>query len=582
MPIVPNQPCNPTTAERNDLMKFALALEERPEDFDNIVELLSPPPDITTILPPGACKNIRVAVIGGGLAGLSTAFELRKLGFDITIFEAEERRIGGRIYTYYFDQQKNLYGELGAMRVSVSHETTWHYIDTFNLNTRPFAQTNENTYRYVRGISVKTGPAGDNIQKYIYPEFDLTPEERNTPWPELENKVYNQYLKAIPPDIRRQILEVKAEYSPQIKDADKHSVQQMMSKLGLSEAAIEMISSVDPFIGAILFQSYFEILQEVYPISFSFLYELVGGTVKLPEAFLRSLLSSRPQEYLPCISPNELGKVRWKQGYQVTGLSQYSRDDTVAVEYKRLKDDKSSHEFFDYVVCTIPFSNLRLINLSPQFTTEKMQAIKSMTYVAAQKTLLLFNFRFWEAGGPEQRIIGGSSTSDQVINTIWYPSDQAGVCPQESHQKSGIFESPACKWDPLPNASPNKPGVLLASYNWVQDAVRLGSFIEPDAIEIVKRQVEEVHGLPKGSLDYLVVDAKRILWDRNPWALGAFAFYDPMQKILYSKTATEPEYNNRVFFAGEHVSVSRAWMQGSLQTGMQAANSVARSCSRYI
>ncbi len=582
MPIVPIQPCNPTATDRYDLMKFALAIEDRPEDFDNIVELLSPPPDITTILPPGSCKNIRVAVIGGGLAGLSTAFELRKLGFDITIFEAEEKRIGGRIYTYFFDKQRDLYGELGAMRFSVSHETTWHYINTFNLNSRPFVQTNENSYKYVRGISVKTGPEGENIQKCIYPEFDLTPEERNTPWPELESTVYEEYLKSIPPEIRRQILEVKAEYSPQIKDSDRHSVQQMMSKLGLSEAAIEMISSVDPFIGAVLFKSYFEILQEVYPLSFSFLYELVGGTVKLPEAFLRSLLSSRPKEYLPCISPNELGKIRWKQGYQVTGMSQYSRDDTVAVEYKRLKDDKSSHEFFDYVVCTVPFSNLRLINLNPQFSTEKMQAIKSMTYIAAQKTLLLFNYRFWEAGGPGQRIIGGSSTSDQVINTIWYPSDQAGFCPQESNQKLGIFESPACKWDPLPNTSPNKPGVLLASYNWTQDAVRLGSFIEPEAMEIVKRQVEEVHCLPKGSLDYLVVDCKRILWDRNPWALGAFAFYDPMQKILYSKVATEPEYNDRVFFAGEHISVSRAWMQGSLQTGMQAANAVAMSCSRYI
>jgi len=583
MSIIPNQPMNPTPADRYKLTKFALEIEDRPEDFDNIIELLSPPPDITTILPPGSCKNIRVAIIGGGMAGLSAAFELRKLGYDITIFEAEEKRIGGRIYTYYFDKQKSLYGELGAMRMSVSHETTWHYLDLFRLNTRPFVQTNENAFKYVRGIRVRNDPGGENVQECIYPAFNLTPEERNTPWPELEEKVYMQYLKSIPPEIRREILEVRSKYSPPITNADIVNLQQMMLKLGLSEGAIEMLSSVDPFIGAVLYQSYFEILAEIYPVSFSFVYEIIGGMVKFPEAFVKSLLSNKPKEYLPCISTSDLGKIHLKQGYQVTGLSQYSNGDTVAVEYTRLKDDKSSHAFFDYVVCTIPFSNLRLLNLKPQFSTDKMQAIKTLTYVSSQKTLLLFNCRFWEAGGPNQRIVGGSSTTDQVINTIWYPSDQASYCQQQEYLKRiGIFESPACMWDFLPFASPNRPGVLLASYNWTQDAIRLGNFIEPLAIDIVERQVEEVHGLPKGSINYMVVDSKRQHWNRHPWSLGAFAFYDPGQKTLFSKVVTEPEYSNRVFFAGEHISVSRQWIQGALQTGMLAANEVAKACRQYI
>ena len=583
MSLIPSQPINPTPAERYALIKFALEVEERPEDFDSIIELLSPPADITTILPPGSCNNIRVAIIGGGMAGLSSAFELRKLGYDITIFEAEEQRIGGRIYTYYFDKLKSLYGELGAMRFGASHETTWHYVDLFKLNTRPFVQTNKNAFKYVRGIRVKNDPGGENVQECIYPAFNLTPEERNTPWPELEEKVYGQYLKSIPPEIRREILEVLWEYSPQITNADVLNLQQMMINLGLSEGAIEMLSSVDPFIGAVLYHSYFEILAEIYPASFSFLYEIVGGMVKLPEAFLKSLLSSRPKEYLPCIAPSELGKIHFKQGYQVTGLSQYSNGDTVAVEYTRLKDDKSSHEFFDYVVCTIPFSNLRLVDLKPQFSTSKMQAIKTITYVSAQKTLLLFNYRFWEAGGSNQRIVGGSSTTDQVINTIWYPSNHASYCEQQEYLKRiGIFESPACMWDLMPYASLNSPGVLLASYNWTQDAIRLGNFIEPLAIDIVERQIEEVHGLPKGSIDYMVVDSKRHHWNRYPWSLGAFAFYNPGQKTLFSKVVTEPEYNNRVFFAGEHISVSRQWIQGSLQTGMVAANDVAKACKLCI
>ena len=97
------QPDNPTDEERHEMLRITLEQANRIEDFNNIVELLSPPQDITTILPPGSCSGIKVGIIGGGIAGLASAFELRKLGFDITIFETEEKRIGGRVYTYYFD-----------------------------------------------------------------------------------------------------------------------------------------------------------------------------------------------------------------------------------------------------------------------------------------------------------------------------------------------------------------------------------------------------------------------------------------------------------------------------------------------
>jgi len=36
-----------------------------------------------------------------------------------------------------------------------------------------------------------------------------------------------------------------------------------------------------------------------------------------------------------------------------------------------------------------------------------------------------------------------------------------------------------------------------------------------------------------------------------------------------------PEYMDRVFFAGEHVSTKPGWMQGSLQTGKWVANQIA-------
>ena len=47
---------------------------------------------------PGSGKGVKVAVLGGGIGGLVTAYELKKLGYDVTLLEARERP-GGRNWT---------------------------------------------------------------------------------------------------------------------------------------------------------------------------------------------------------------------------------------------------------------------------------------------------------------------------------------------------------------------------------------------------------------------------------------------------------------------------------------------------
>jgi monoamine oxidase len=47
---------------------------------------------------PGVGKGVKVVVLGGGIGGLVSAYELRKLGYDVTVLEARERP-GGRVWT---------------------------------------------------------------------------------------------------------------------------------------------------------------------------------------------------------------------------------------------------------------------------------------------------------------------------------------------------------------------------------------------------------------------------------------------------------------------------------------------------
>ncbi|WFD09410.1 flavin monoamine oxidase family protein [Tepidibacter hydrothermalis] len=569
---VPTQPDNPTDLQRHELLRYGLKNVNRLEDFNNVIELLSPPSNITSIASSGRFKGVKVGIIGGGLAGLSSAFELRKLGFDTTIFEASENRIGGRVYTYYFDEDKKLYGELGAMRIPVSHETTWHYINLFNLNTRPFVQTNKNAFLYVRDIRVRNDPKGKNVMESIYPEFKLKPWERNTPWQELIEYGLGTPLASINPKLRREILQVKPKYSYPIQYWTYYNTRQVFEIMKLSQGALNLLGSISPFIGSFYYNSYSEILQEEYPVDFTFLYEIIGGMVNLPLAFYKSLISENPDEYKN-ISNNDLGKVIWNAGKLVTAINKSEKGDKVVLKYKDKSSTENLQETFDYVICAIPFSSLRNVNIDPFFSTRKMQSIKEVNYTNAQRTLFLCNKRFWE----EQGIIGGGSYTDLPITSIWYPSDHAKCIPDDNRIVC-FGESPFDNWGPRINCSPNDPGVFLASYNFSLDAVRLGNLSDKLHFKEVKEQVEAVHGLKKEYLDSVIKDYETIQWNEEEGFYGAFAYFYPEQKRIFSYAMVKPEYNNTVFFAGEHTSTKHAWQQGALNSGMKAANSLARYC----
>ncbi|MCX7772816.1 MAG: FAD-dependent oxidoreductase, partial [Clostridia bacterium] len=112
--------------------------------------------------------------------------------------------------------------------------------------------------------------------------------------------------------------------------------------------------------------------------------------------------------------------------------------------------------------------------------------------------------------------------------------------------------------------------------------VRLGNMAPEIRYEEVKREVEEVHGLPKGYLNSIAVDFKTINWNNEPWIRGALPFYTPQQKSLFSYGMALPEYDGRVFMAGDHISAVHRWMQGALQSGMIAANQLAASARRIV
>lgn len=552
-----NQVVNPTDEQRHEMLRISLENTGRLEDYDFIIRLLSPPPDITKLILPGELRGVKIGIIGGGLAGLSAAYELRKSGADITIFEASDERIGGRVYTCYFDSNKKYFGEFGAMRIPATHETTWHYINLFGLNTLPLTPLIRNNILYVHNTRLRTT---ESIKDILYPKYSLTLQEQNTPWAELNQYAFTYRYLQLTPKVRSELINILPRYSTDFIPLMNMSLRDNFESLGLSQGAINLISGVDPTSGALLHISYDEIAHEDYTFDNRNTYRIQGGNVNLPLSFYHSFHLSNPPGYkdIPQIS---LGDVSYKAGHCVTGIYQSDYRNKVVIKYTNKTESSDATDIFDYIICTIPFSTLRTVEIKPYFSNMKMQAILELGYVDAMKSLIFCNRRFWERNTDYGNIIGGASFTDLPIQSIIYPPDH-NLCS----------EGTLC--------SSEEPGVLTA-YNLGQNATRVGEIEEPRRYELIRQNIEEVHGLPRGFLNLFVENYQTVQWNSESNLRSAFALTLPSQKRLFAYEMLQPEFNNRVYFAGEHVSTKHGWMQGALYTGKEAANRIAEHFHYY-
>lgn len=552
---------NPSDDERYNMLEYILKDQKRVDDINNIVELMSPPTDITNICQSGYGKDIKVAIIGAGEAGLAAAVELRKIGCDITLFEASQR-IGGKVYTYYFDRKNNKYGELGEISIPVSHYTTWHYINLFNLETRPFVNNNNNSLLYIRGAKALNDQKGKQVVKNIHPKFDLSNSDKKKLKEQVDKKFYKKYLEFLTLEERRELLEIKDKYSEKIEQIDKLSYRKAYENAGFSEEAISMLGYLDG--SKQFFQiGLMEILQRYYTVDSEFNYYIKDGMINLPLSLYGALFDEN-EKIFNGIDKEKLGNVKAKMGTPVEGIYSSETEDRITIKYAEGEMKKEVLEKFDYVICTIPFQSLRRMDIEPNFNSRKIRAINEMNYETSGKIYLYLKERFWEMGGKSKGIVGGKTFTDIPLVSIYYPSDHS----EALNDKIGSYIL-------KPGASPKESGVLLVSYSWCNEAMLLGNENAELQIRDAIRYIEKIHNLPLHYIDDNLIDYKSLIWSDVQYIWGAGALSKPEDKILFSYGAKMPEMNNRVFFAGEHISQKHGTQQGSLQSGMIVANEVA-------
>ena len=68
----------------------------------------------------------------------------------------------------------------------------------------------------------------------------------------------------------------------------------------------------------------------------------------------------------------------------------------------------------DYLICAVPFSVQKSIEVSPGFSLEKQRAIEQLPYLSGSKVFLQSKERFWVNQGQS-----GFATTDLPIGQIW-------------------------------------------------------------------------------------------------------------------------------------------------------------------
>jgi monoamine oxidase len=389
------------------------------EVVDTAVEGLEPRPQSAK----------RVVIIGGGIAGLVAAFELRRQGHEPLVLEAQHR-VGGRVKTIR-DFAPGLYAEAGAMRIPRVHDLTLAYCELFGLAMRPFVMGNPKTLVFINGQRMTVEEADANPDRL---PFDLADHEKGKTWTQLWNEATSEFRAQYEQGGQESLDDLLREY-------DQYSIREFLQMRGFSEGAMELYG-VMSFRESNMNAAVVEQLREIVGRSFEDMQEIAGGMDRLPVAFYEQL------------------KPYVRFGAEVTALEQ--SPDSVTVHYRTGSGRFSVRG--DYAICAIPFSVLRDIEiLNTPFSRDKQKAIRELNYNASTKILFQTRHRFWEQ---TDGIIGGTTVTDLGVRRVVYPS----------------FSDPE-----------EERGTLLASYTWGHDALRWGAMDGKTMVEQALEDVAQIH-----------------------------------------------------------------------------------------
>jgi monoamine oxidase len=461
-----------------------------------------------------------IIILGAGLAGMTAAYELKKLGYKCTILEARDRS-GGRVWTVRKHTRETelggveqtakldegLYFNAGAARIPHQHEISLHYCRELKVPLETYNNINEAGFIYNDGQGslankrIRIREIHNDMRGYTSELLAkaIDQDALDRPMTLEDKEILIEYLRAegeLNPDRLYKGTPRRGYTTPP-------GAGNAPGKLADPYELSEIIKS------GLIGHSFYNIGDYIYEQQMTML-QPVGGMDRILKAFERHV--GKDIEYKA-----EVREIR----KSTEGARVIYADST----------GKTKEITGDYCICTIPLPVLS--NIASDFSSSVLRAIDSVAYYEAGKIGLQFKRRFWEE---DDHIYGGISRTNMDIHQIFYPS----------------------------NGFLSKKGTLVGYYNFGDKAVKVGSLSHAEREKLALEQGSRIH--PQYMKEFET--SFSLAWHKIRYSQGAFATYTSESRERFYPALLQPD--GPVYFAGEHTSYLTAWMAGAFESARRS------------
>ena len=473
-------------------------------------------------LPTASGRGRSVVILGAGISGLVSAYELRRAGYQVTVLEARDR-IGGRAWSIRNgtrivqngrpDQiatfSPGLYFNAGPARIPSTHRVILGYARKFGVGLETFVNVNRN--------------AGWDFGGKVNPERRMVEDMRGQ-LAELLAKAIDQH--ALDGQVSKEELAAVRLFLVPYASLDNTGKYVPTGSSGYSVDGGGYAQAQVP-LPSLGFKELAPSPAVILPYSFEHIWDM-QSTMLQPIGGMDRIAHAIYEQVKPAVRMRAPVKAILRSGNRVRIEHGPGRQATEA----------------DYCVCTLG-ANL-LDKIDNDFSPAKKAALRAVPYLASVKVGFEAP-RFWET---DDNIFGGLAWTDRANENVIYPSNNFG----------------------------GARGVLVAAYaaGWTNqdNPQKFAAFSNQERLRVSRDSVEALHPgrsklLSKGvSVGWGLVpysEGVGALWpdDANPGAARGDAYAELLK----------PE--GPIVFAGEHLSYQGLWQEGAARSAHEALKLVA-------